>query len=564
MLKSITADSKNAAATASSKPQPTARNVSAAPVSVQGNQAALSLQRKCDCGGGPDCDCDMGDDKKKKDKSSPATALHRAAASSSMPGEAPPIVRETLDSPGQTLDPQTRSFFEARFGHDFSGVRIHADARAGQSARAVNALAYTVGRDIAFAPGRFAPSTTEGRHLLAHELAHTLQQPGSAHQAEAPSGPLPVTHSNTPEERHADSVASRALGNAVPNAAAGSAAPRSVRRAPDPASPATAPGASPAPSAQPANQPPAPAATSPGGATPTEPSGGQPAAAPAPNPGQATEPRKIAEFDSDTGSQRHWNLKQLTTDIYTALTASDRAFVRILGVHPTKAGEDDPQGAAMGRAQVVERALIGWLGPKIPESRYDTGFAPGKIGDPQVQVWIDYKPNVVSEPKGPLPAGPGAAAAPKAEAPVPVAGAVNYAWHANLTGPKGTSKDRAIQLTIGDSRIVQLSYNIDTGQAQVLGGYQLTGDVPLPEGFLKFVNNWVKVQGFLQILAGVAAGGTTPSGSVAIAQPSAGGQVLFGSGNATVSVQVAGSVTAATAGPATAEVNVTPTFTFSF
>jgi len=109
-----------------------------------------------------------------------------------------------------------------------------------------------------------------------------------------------------------------------------------------------------------------------------------------------------------------------------------------------------------------------------------------------------------------------------------------------------------------------LSYNIDTGQAQVLGGYQLTGDVPLPEGFLKFVNNWVKVQGFLQILAGVAAGGTTPSGSVAIAQPSAGGQVLFGSGNATVSVQVAGSVTAATVGPATAEVNVTPTFTFSF
>src|ERR1035441_539063 len=263
MLAKSSADNMQANVRGNSQPQagPEALQATPAPVlvSAHGNQATLRLQRKCDCGGGPDFDCDMGDDKKKKDdKSSPTTALHRAAASSAMPGEAPPIVRETLDSPGQTLDPQTRSFFESRFGHDFSGVRIHADAHASQSARAVNALAYTVGRDIAFAPGRFAPSTTEGRRLLAHELAHTLQQPGSGHSAAPRSGPLPVAHSNATEEQQADALASRALGDPVPNAAAGPAAPRTVRRATDPTSPA-------------------PAATPPGGAAPAATTGAQPA-----------------------------------------------------------------------------------------------------------------------------------------------------------------------------------------------------------------------------------------------------------------------------------------------
>jgi hypothetical protein len=69
---------------------------------------------------------------------------------------------------------------EPRFGYDFSRVRVHAGSRAGDSARAVNALAYTVGNDIVFGAGQFRPSTLEGRLLLAHELAHTLQQSSSA------------------------------------------------------------------------------------------------------------------------------------------------------------------------------------------------------------------------------------------------------------------------------------------------------------------------------------------------------------------------------------------------
>jgi hypothetical protein len=104
-------------------------------------------------------------------------ALQPKRAGSSAPtGGAPGIVHEVLRSPGVPLDPATRAFFEPRFGHDFGRVRVHIDARAAESTRLVNAHAYTVGRNIVFAPGRFAPRTVPGRRLLAHELAHTIQQ----------------------------------------------------------------------------------------------------------------------------------------------------------------------------------------------------------------------------------------------------------------------------------------------------------------------------------------------------------------------------------------------------
>lgn len=92
------------------------------------------------------------------------------------PFEVPPIVHDVLRSPGQLLDAGTRAFMESRFGHDFSGVRVHTDAKAAESARSVNALAYTVGRDIVFQPEYYSPGSTEGKRLLAHELTHVLQQ----------------------------------------------------------------------------------------------------------------------------------------------------------------------------------------------------------------------------------------------------------------------------------------------------------------------------------------------------------------------------------------------------
>jgi hypothetical protein len=89
---------------------------------------------------------------------------------------APPVVHDVLASAGQPLDAATRAFMEPRFGHDFSRVRLHADTPAHQSARAVDARAFTVGQHIVFAEGRLVPGTVDGRRLLAHELTHVLQQ----------------------------------------------------------------------------------------------------------------------------------------------------------------------------------------------------------------------------------------------------------------------------------------------------------------------------------------------------------------------------------------------------
>jgi hypothetical protein len=91
-------------------------------------------------------------------------------------GIVPSIVHDVLSSSGQPLDATTRAVMEPRFGHDFSQVRIHTDTQAAESARAVNALAYTVGRNVVFGARQYAPTTSEGRKLIAHELAHVLQQ----------------------------------------------------------------------------------------------------------------------------------------------------------------------------------------------------------------------------------------------------------------------------------------------------------------------------------------------------------------------------------------------------
>ena len=89
---------------------------------------------------------------------------------------APASVEKVLAGSGRPLDSDLQQDMEQRFEHDFSGVRVHSDAQAEQSALEVNANAYTVGQNIVFGAGRFSPGTHEGRRLLAHELAHTVQQ----------------------------------------------------------------------------------------------------------------------------------------------------------------------------------------------------------------------------------------------------------------------------------------------------------------------------------------------------------------------------------------------------
>lgn len=171
------------------------------------------LQRKCACGthtmsGGSCGECP----KKRK------TALQRSP--SPLMGESwgegeivQPIVHEVLRSTGQPLDPATRAPYESRFGYDFSRVRVHTDAKAAESARAVNALAYTVGRDVVFGTGRYAPRTASGSKLLSHELAHVVQQNG---RASMDSSALRLAPSRHVLEQQADAVAALAGAGTAP------------------------------------------------------------------------------------------------------------------------------------------------------------------------------------------------------------------------------------------------------------------------------------------------------------------------------------------------------------
>jgi Domain of unknown function (DUF4157) len=134
------------------------------------------LQRKCACGGtlGPTGECEEC-----RNRSEAKTLQRKVGQPSTLNhqhSEVPPIVHEVLQSSGQPLDPATRAFMELRFNHDFSHVRVHTDTKAAESADAVTAQAYTVGRDIVFRENKYAPATHAGRELVAHELAHTIQQ----------------------------------------------------------------------------------------------------------------------------------------------------------------------------------------------------------------------------------------------------------------------------------------------------------------------------------------------------------------------------------------------------
>jgi hypothetical protein len=101
-------------------------------------------------------------------------------------------VHDTLHGSGRPLDPRTRGYMESRFGVNFSNVRIHTGDRAAQSARSLQARAYTVGTDIVFASGKYAPETASGRRLLAHELTHVVQQSSSTARKAAGISPSPA------------------------------------------------------------------------------------------------------------------------------------------------------------------------------------------------------------------------------------------------------------------------------------------------------------------------------------------------------------------------------------
>jgi hypothetical protein len=174
-----------------------ADNVMRMPDPVPG---APLVQRKCET-------CDQEEKIARKDTGSPVPA-----------GTAPATVHAALLSPGRELDADTREFFEPRFGANFSGVRVYDDAEAANSARDIGARAYTLDRHIVFSQGAYQAGSAQGKRLIAHELAHVIQQsdqlggsiklrrnpgkqdtkPDPPGNAPTPAASAPVTWSNGP------------------------------------------------------------------------------------------------------------------------------------------------------------------------------------------------------------------------------------------------------------------------------------------------------------------------------------------------------------------------------
>ncbi len=160
------------------------------------------LQRKCACGQhaiGAECD-ECG-----KNRSS---LLQRFAAGAKVTPAIPPVVHEEVRSPGRPLDLSVRNSMEPRFHQDFSNVRIHTGQSAAESAHAVHARAYTLGSHVVFNTGQYAPGSSAGDRLLAHELTHVVQQRGGLQAA---------NYEESAHERVADRVANQVIdGSAAP------------------------------------------------------------------------------------------------------------------------------------------------------------------------------------------------------------------------------------------------------------------------------------------------------------------------------------------------------------
>jgi hypothetical protein len=162
------------------------------------------LSRKCACGAGKAAaaaECD-----------SCGRKLQRRARPGAAGHEVPSSVEGVLRSAGEPLGAATLRDMESRFGRSFAHVRLHRDGDAAASAESVGALAYTVGQHVVFGAAQYAPHTASGRQLLAHELAHVLQQTHGASRAALGAPRLAPAAAERAIEANADRVAAAALG----------------------------------------------------------------------------------------------------------------------------------------------------------------------------------------------------------------------------------------------------------------------------------------------------------------------------------------------------------------
>ena len=134
-------------------------------------------------------------------------------------------VHDVVNSGGRPIEPDVREDMEARLGHDFSDVRIHDDATAADSAKAVNAHAYTVGSNVVFQRDVYDPGSQQGRTTLAHELTHVIQQRSGPVDGTSAPGGIKVSDPSDRFEREASANADRVMAGPAPVQALGVSAP---------------------------------------------------------------------------------------------------------------------------------------------------------------------------------------------------------------------------------------------------------------------------------------------------------------------------------------------------
>jgi hypothetical protein len=181
--------------------------------------AAGQIMRSHSGAGASITPCSCGDDEETMcDECRHNAIARRASDSSAVRSPSPSVVSQMMRSPGHALDGGTRAFFEPRFQRDLSGVRIHTDSHAAESAAALRAHAYTLGNDIWFGAGKYAPDSHDGRHLLAHEMAHTFQQQASTPDASSllRRSAVTVGRHDDPLEAEAEHVADSVMHSPAP------------------------------------------------------------------------------------------------------------------------------------------------------------------------------------------------------------------------------------------------------------------------------------------------------------------------------------------------------------
>ena len=478
----------------------------AAPVSAatsaSGTRAAV--QRKCSCGG----TCASCQEEEE--------TLHRkegaGAAAAGVAGTAPPVVHEVLGSSGQPMDTASRNYFEPRFGRDFSQVRIHAGPRATESARAIQALGYTVGSHIVLDGSRYGTGPAPAR-LMAHELAHVVQQG----HAQAPPG---VIQRQTPGG-----------GGGIPGVIpVGNFGNLGVSR--DPTRRALL------------------------------------------DSERASIDAYLAlhQVVLIRKENRAWFDGQRTTVSFVVAQVRRAAGI-LLADDDVIADYIDSQ-FYRNRLSLSMRPSLAPNAPSKPWSYSLEQPGAGILQQRENRIrelCTVYPPLCQPDQQPPQIVGP-----PEAVKAIDtgrkqihqtlIGGAVNVGWHAKLVGggPASPSRDVAIQFQVADNalfhkqnasgpevqRQIQFSYNLTTGAIQITGGVQASLVLALFNGALQF-------SAFTQLLLGLAVG-TKPPSLAGVAQPSVGGQIAVQLGPAQLSAQVTRSLTVMPGAETTKDVNFTP------